>query len=68
MDKTKYFMPWKQPPLNEWAICGMNHYRIDGVRHLFVSMVKDGRCITEEGPDDRFLWNRLWHKAVKETE
>ncbi len=55
--------PWKMPPLDEWSICGMNHYHDAGGRSLFVSMVKDGRCITEEGRDDEYLWNRLWHKA-----
>lgn len=60
---TQYRHPWQQAPLNEWAICGMNHYHINGVKHLFVSMTKDGKCITEEGLDDQYLWNRLWHKA-----
>ncbi len=57
-------VPWKMPPLDEWSICGMNHYHGVGGRSLFVSMVKDGRCITEEGRDDEYLWNRLWHKAT----
>ena len=56
--------PWQQPPLNEWAICGMNHYHVGGERFLFVSMTKGGKCITEEGKDDQYLWNRLWHKAT----
>ena len=58
-----YMSPWNVPPLNEWSICGMNHYHQNGNRYLFVSMVKDGRCITEEGEDNEYLWNRLWHKA-----
>ena len=58
--------PWKQKPLDEWAIVGMNHYHRDGERYLFVAMTKAGRCITEEGRDDEYLWNRLWHKATKE--
>ena len=56
--------PWKQKPLNEWAIVGMNHYRMAGERRLFVAMTKGGHCIVEEGPDDQYLWNRLWHKAI----
>ena len=56
-------MPWQQPPLNKWAICGMNHYHIKGEKFLFVSMTKGNHCITEEGKDDKYLWNRLWHKA-----
>ena len=50
-------------PLDEWAIVGMNHYHVAGERFLFVAMTKDGKCITEEGLDDEYLWNRLWHKA-----
>lgn len=57
--------PWQMKPLDEWSIVGMNHYRINGERRLFVAMTKDGACIVEEGGDDQFLWNRLWHKAVK---
>jgi hypothetical protein len=57
-------MPWQQGPLDEWLIVGMNHYVADGQRRLFVAMVRDGRCIKEEGPDDQYLWNRLWHKAT----
>jgi len=60
-------MPWQNSPLNEWAICGMNHYHVNGEKFLFVSMVKDGKCITEEGKDDQYLWNRLWHKATEEA-
>jgi len=31
-------MPWQMEPLDKWAICGMNHYHINGERRLFVSM------------------------------
>lgn len=57
--------PWLSAPLNEWSIVGMNHYHVNGKRFLFVAMTKDGVCITEEGEDDEYLWNRLWHKATK---
>jgi hypothetical protein len=57
--------PWKLKPLDEWAIVGMNHYHMGGERRLFVAMTKDRHCIVEEGPDDQYLWNRLWHKAVQ---
>lgn len=60
MDKQ----PWLQKPLDSWSICGMNHYHVDGNRFLFVSMVKDGKCITEEGVDDMDLWGRLKMKAI----
>lgn len=58
-------LPWMQKPLDEWAIVGMNHYHVAGKRWIFVAMVKGNRCIKEEGPDDKFLWNRLWHKATE---
>lgn len=56
--------PWMMKPLDEWAIVGMNHYHINGEKRLFVAMVNGGRCIKEEGPDDKYLWNRLWHQAT----
>ena len=55
--------PWLQSPLDELDIVGMNHYHIAGEKMLFVAMTKNGRCITEEGPDDNDLWSRLRHKA-----
>lgn len=61
MSNSKF--PWQQGVLARWSICGMNHYHVAGQRFLFVSMTKDGQCITEEGPDDKYLWNRLYHKA-----
>ena len=60
-------LPWQHKPLDEWSICGMNHYRVNGKKFIFVSMVKDGICITEEGEDDKYLWNRLWNKACEEV-
>ena len=61
-------VPWRMKPLDEWAIVGMNHYHVEGERRLFVSMTKDDVCITEEGADDEYLWNRLWGKAVAKKE
>jgi len=64
---TNKTLPWQHPPLDQWSICGMNHYNVAGVKFLFVSMVnkKNERCITSEGPDSEaeYIWNRLWHKA-----
>lgn len=54
---------WKMKPLDQWSIVGMNHYHVNGERKLFVAMTKDGHCITEEGADNEYLWNRLCHKA-----
>lgn len=62
---TSDVQPWKNSLLDQWSICGMNHYHINGKKQLFVSMTKDDKCITEEGDDNKYLWNRLWHKAYK---
>ena len=54
---------WKMPPLDGWNIVGMNHYNANDEKQLFVAMSKNGKLIKEEGKDDEYLWNRLWHKA-----
>lgn len=59
-----YMSPWKEPPLNQWSICSMNHYHVNGEKCLLVSMIKDGKCITEKGRDDEYLWMRLCSKAM----
>jgi len=41
----------------------MNHYKYGIKRFLFVSMVKDGKCIKAEGQDDIELWRDLYKKA-----
>ncbi len=58
--------PWKMPPLNEWSIVGMNHYHQEGEKRLYVAMtrISDGKCIQVEGRDDKYLWNKIWHKAT----
>lgn len=56
--------PWNESYLEQFDIVGMNHYHDpQGRKMLFVAMVKDGICIKEEGPDDEYLWNRLYWKA-----
>ena len=45
-------LPWHIWPLSEWAIVGMNHYRKDGRRYLFVTMTWEGLYIRAEGPDE----------------
>ena len=57
--------PWQQKPLDEWRLAAMNHYQLDneGTPRLYVIMTKGDRFIKEEGPDDPYLWNRLWKKA-----
>lgn len=60
---TQYKHPWRQPPLDEWSIDEMRHLDVNGNKTLFVCMKKDGHRIMEQGPDDHYLWNKLWHKA-----
>lgn len=55
--------PWQSHRLDDWSIVGMNHYRQDGERRLFVSMERGGRCIKAEGPDDGRLWAELERQA-----
>lgn len=57
--------PWQLQPLDQWSVVGMNHYYVMGRKQLYVAMMKDDVVIKEEGEDDEYLWNRLWHKAVK---
>ena len=57
-------MPWLDKPLDEWSIVGMNHYFVNGKKQLYVAMMKGREVIKEEGDDDQYLWNRLWHKAI----
>lgn len=58
-----FCLPWQQPCLRNWSIVGMNHYRQNGKRHLFVSMARDGRCITAEGVDEARVWDDLAEQA-----
>lgn len=55
--------PWHESPLDEWAICGMNHYHVNGEKFLYVSMTKDNVCITQEGKDEDILWLKLLNNA-----
>lgn len=58
--------PWRDSSvLAKWSIVGMNHYYVNGKRKLYVAMMLDGFAIQEEGDDDQYLWNRLWHKAAQ---
>lgn len=67
MSESRACPPWMMKPLDEWSIVGMNHYHVNGERMLFVAMAKGNLLIKEEGPDNEYLWNRLWHKAVSDV-
>jgi hypothetical protein len=56
-------LPWRSSALEDWSIGGMNHYHVDGIRRLFVAMVRGGSCIKAEGADTPMLWEELEHKA-----
>ncbi len=56
-------MPWGHVDLADWAIVGMNHYYVDGQRHLFVSMSHNGRCIRAEGVNQGAVFADLREQA-----
>ena len=56
-------LPWKRKEFDGWLIVGMNHYRIEGERRLFVAMAKHGRCIKSEGADNALIWEELARQA-----
>ena len=58
---------YSQSLLKEWDIVGMNHYYVSGEKFLFVAMQKDGKLIKEEGKEDKYFWDRLWHKASQNS-
>jgi len=49
-------MPWHRPELDAWSIIGMNHYTLEGRRHLFVAMVSGKRWIRAEGRDEEAVF------------
>lgn len=56
-------LPWTQAPLNDWAIVGMNHYFLGGEKHLFVAMVKGGKCIKAESTNEAEVFAELVKQA-----
>lgn len=58
-------LPWQEDSLKEWSIVGMNHYRMDGERRLFIAMTRNGKCVIAEGPDDASVWWLLRERAEK---
>lgn len=56
-------MPWDSLTADGWLIVGLNHYRVGGVRHLFCSMGRNGRCITAEGADEAAVFEDLKRQA-----
>ena len=65
LEKYEMYLPWWEPPLDEWSIVGMNHYVVQGRKCLFVAMVKDDKCIQSEGPSDELVFISLKQKANK---
>ncbi|MEX0649395.1 MAG: hypothetical protein WD200_00145 [Candidatus Andersenbacteria bacterium] len=60
-------LPWHTPPLNDWAIVGMNHYFVNNKKHLFVAMIKDGKCIKAEGADEAQVFQDLVTAALAQS-
>lgn len=67
MAKKSYeiYLPWTEPPLDDWSIVGMNHYLVKGAKYLFVAMVKDNICIKAEGPSEEIVFLYLKRQAKK---
>lgn len=59
----KMKLPWKKGLLDGWDIVGMNHYRQDGSRKIFVAMSRGGQCIKTEGFDEEEIWEELARQA-----
>lgn len=48
-----------------WSIVGMNHYYINGERHLFCAMTRDNICIKAEHKQDLEVFMTLKRLAKK---
>jgi hypothetical protein len=57
--------PWERTELRDWCIVGMNHYHVAKRRHLFVSMARNGYCITAEGAEEARVWDSLVTQATE---
>jgi hypothetical protein len=63
---TSRDLPWNKAPLDRWAIVGMNHHLMAGIKILFVAMADGkGHCIKSEGTDDMEVFRELYKKAVR---
>lgn len=62
-DEVRVQLLWNEPPLDMWAIVGMNHYFVEGKKYLFVAMMRDGRCIKAEGVDEHKVFQELAEAA-----
>jgi hypothetical protein len=60
--------PWNSNILKNWNIVGMNHYFRAGIRHLFVAMTQDRKCIQAEGQDEKEVFDKLEIQASFEPE
>lgn len=61
---TSSVMPWEETELDGWDVAALNHYRVGGERRLFVVMIREGRAIKAEGPDEALVWAELRVKAL----
>lgn len=58
-------MPWDRDELILWSIVGMNHYWMDGRRHLFVAMTWENHCIRAEGVSEALVFETLAKQAKR---
>jgi hypothetical protein len=62
-------MPWDRVELRGWSIVGMNHYHVNGERHLYVAMTdRHRRCIQAEGSNESYVWKTLARYAFNMPE
>jgi hypothetical protein len=63
--------PWQDGVLNVWDIVGMNHYHVQGQKHLFVAMTRFDHirgkqlCIKAEGRDEQIVFRDLKLQAER---
>jgi hypothetical protein len=56
-------MPWEKLKQASWYIVGMNHYRLNGNRYLYVAMMNAGQCIVSQGTDESAVFKDLEKQA-----
>jgi len=63
-----YTLPYQSLLDNGWSIVGMNHYYVDGVRHLYCAIVKADTCIQVEGKNDLDVFSTLRRRVKRPGE
>ncbi len=64
-DEDVMRLPWRLGYLQGWSIVGMNHYRVGGVKYLYVSMKQGNFCIVSQGTDQEDVFVDLERQAQR---